>query len=318
MATWKRILVEGDVAGSGVITVSGTAPHSVALGDPVDTTSELSPVANDDKVLIWDESGDSWKYINYSALNINLGNSDLTQSDTNRTFDIASNGSLTFIGNTGATLNIKSQNSSGVESVRTIFGQNIESFSGTNPSFGGMKISSASSSSDVLPEPCGVRELLDRYGIWLEGGYKANDRFDAPNAIVFERVYNVGTTNPTINDEIGVLEFYGATSTQEGSGSGSELQSTYNGEGSKYAKIVGGIASSNNNSPSGFLELGSYNLVTLSDTSKLLEFSPALQVDVFGVKINAPKTFAGTDGCTPVNTNDDFYLPFGRGSDGQV
>ena len=317
MATWKRILVEGDVTGGGVITVSSTAPHNVTLGDPVATTSAISATASDDKLLIWDESASTWNYINYSNVGLNLGNSNLTQSDTNRTFDIASGGSLTFIGNTGATLNIKSENSSGVESVRTIFGQNIESFSGTNPSFGGMKISSASSASEVLPE-CGVRELLDRYGIWLEGGYKANDRFDAPNAIVFERVYNVGTTNPTALDEIGVLEFYGATNTQEGSGSASELQANYNGEGSKYAKIVGGIDSPNNSNPSGLLELGSYKLVTLSDNSKVLEFSPSLHVDVLGVRINAPKTLAGTAGCTPVNTNNDFYLPTDRGSAGEV
>ena len=102
MANWKRILLEDDVAGDGIITVtsSPSALHTVSLGDP-DVLPQLSnPVVTDgqeDKFLIWDESGAEWKWISADNFpDTNLGNSNLVQTDATRTFDVANNGVLEF------------------------------------------------------------------------------------------------------------------------------------------------------------------------------------------------------------------------------
>lgn len=304
MATWKRILVEGDVTGGGVITVSSTAPHNVTLGDPVATTTAISATASDDKLLIWDESASTWNYVNYSNVGLNLGNSNLTQSDTNRTFDIANGGTLSFIGNNGAEFIIKSENSSGTEKVRTTIGEAIEAFSDSGQSFGGLMVSSFTTSA------------TKKYGIWLEGGYTSSDAASAPNLIAFERIYDYDVHAPAANDEIATLEFYSATTTSQGTSS-SNLQSNYNGEAAVYAKILTGISNPATAAYAGFIELGSYKVVTLSNSTTTGEFAPALRVDEIGVKINPKVTLAGTSG-TPVNTNNDFYLPINRGTNGQV
>lgn len=100
MATWKRILVEGDVEGSGIISVSSTAPHVVSLGDPEVLLSELDPPENDDQLLVWDNGVGEWKWCSaiefLGSSDTHLGNSNLTQTDSTRTFDLYQDGVLEF------------------------------------------------------------------------------------------------------------------------------------------------------------------------------------------------------------------------------
>jgi len=69
MATWKRILVEGDVTGTSPIEVSSGAP-TISLVVPT-TTNALDDTGND-KLLVYDSSADAWTSIPVSSVQESL------------------------------------------------------------------------------------------------------------------------------------------------------------------------------------------------------------------------------------------------------
>ena len=313
MATWKRILVEGDVAGDGVISVSGTAPHTVSLGDPTSgdttlTTLAYNNITNSDYLLIWDASATDWKKTLYTSIpSVNLGNSNLSQSDPNRTFDIANGGKLEFVANNGATFQISGENSQGTEQSIIKIGNAVEAFSDDGDSFGGINISSTSETGNSVRE----------YGLWIEGGYHDATSEESPVKIVLERSYKLNTAAPQNGDEIARIEFIAPYDTTGSGawedGAGSEF---YDGEGAIYGVISSGILT-NTNPTKGYIDLKLNNDVVLSDSSPTTEQTAVLRVDTDGVRINAAETIDGTLG-TPIATNKDFYLPTDRGLNGQV
>ena len=313
MATWKRILVEGDVAGDGVISVSGSAPHTVSLGDPTSgdtalTTLAYNNITDSDYLLIWDASATEWKRTLYTSIpSVNLGNSDLSQSDTNRTFDIANGGKLEFVANNGATFQISGENTQGTEQSIIKIGNAVEAFSDDGDSFGGINISSTSETGNSVRE----------YGLWIEGGYHDATSERSPIKIVLERSYKLNTAAPQNGDEIGRIEFiapYDVTGSGAWeTGAGSEF---YDGEGALYGAIAGGIITAD--SPTeGYLDLMLQKEITLSGGIPSTESSAVLRVETGGVRINAAETLDGTSG-TPTATNKDFYLPTERGLSGQI
>jgi hypothetical protein len=118
MATWKRILVEDDVIGSGIIAVTGDVPHTVSLGDPDALLTEIPATADDDKLLIWDESTSTWNWVAFGDIEgTNLGNSNLIQTDSSRTFDLFVDGDLEF--------HLNSSEASGAAATRVRFDHDL-------------------------------------------------------------------------------------------------------------------------------------------------------------------------------------------------
>lgn len=70
MATWKRILVDGDVTGTSPIEVTGDTP-TISLGVP-STTNALDDTSND-KLLVYDSSAGEWTSIPISSVQGSLG-----------------------------------------------------------------------------------------------------------------------------------------------------------------------------------------------------------------------------------------------------
>jgi len=70
MATWKRILVDGDVTGTSPIEVTGGAPI-ISLEVPT-TTNALDDTSND-KLLVYDSSASQWTSIPVSSVQGSLG-----------------------------------------------------------------------------------------------------------------------------------------------------------------------------------------------------------------------------------------------------
>lgn len=321
MATWKRILVEDDVAGDGIITVtsSASALHTVSLGDPAGLDELTSPVidlsgTDDDKMLIWDEANSVWKWISVNNFpQIHLGNSDLVQTDLDRTFDIYNGGTLTFIANNSSYLAVKGEDGSGAHKSTVRIGNAIENFQDNNNGFGGIVVSSTSSSTGQDPR---------HYGLWIEGGVHDVNEKESPIKLFFERSYNTGSSNiPSNGDEIANIEFaapYYAHPSPGwvGDNYGSEFE---DGEGHIYGKITGGIFS-RDSLGEGYLDFKLPKDVTLTGGVPSSEYATVLRVTKEGVRINPAETIDGTAGGEgdAVATSNDYILATDRGNVGQI
>lgn len=241
MATWKRILVEDDVIGDGIITVTGNVPHTVRLGDPSGLPQLTSPVTgtDPDKFLIWDDSEAEWKWIEAGDFphppEIHLGNSDLVQTDSTRTFDIFDGGIIKFIGNDGAGWKFEGQDTSGTHTLSIDMSYSVDTLSDSNYTMQGLRVSGYS---DGQPPK--------KTGIWIEGssqGTYAPLIQESQATLTFERGFS--SLSPGTYD-LGSIDFMGPylIGTTPVDGSGSEF---YDGEGKLFAKIVGGAEIGNQN-----------------------------------------------------------------------
>ena len=303
MANWKRILLEDDVAGDGIITVtsSPSALHTVSLGDPAGLPQLTNPVVitdEEDKILIWDESESEWSWI--SADNFpfeNLGNTNLTQTDSSRTFDVFDGGSLKFINNSNAKTVFHNTDGSSIISIVSI-GNSVESVSDAGNKFSGIAISA------TLPND-GTLAGTDHTGYWVEGGYFTADESEAPIRCVYERSYDVDNFEPNNGDGISDLIFYAPSTNYL------DQWSNYGGGGgSQYAKITASIVHTGEGG-----SVGSPNFIAGALELKAMHADPAsinsftdprtvIRIDDVGARIN--------------ESTNSYYLATTRGGSGQV
>jgi hypothetical protein len=309
MATWKRILVEDDVAGDGIIAVtsSASALHTVSLGDPSGLPQLTTPVVindQEDKFLIWDESESEWNWISADNFphppEIHLGNSDLTQTDSTRTFDIFDGGELKFIGNDGAGWKFEGQDTSGNHTLSVNMSYAVDTLSDSNYTMQGLRVSGYS---DGQPPK--------KTGIWIEGsssGTYAPLIKESQATLTFERGFSSLSAG---SYDLGSIDFMGPylTGSTPVDGSGSEF---YDGEGKIFAQVIGGadIGSKNVGYLSIDIEVESYT----SQGAPTHTTAQMVGVDQDGVYINSNDT-RDSNGALLLNK---YKLATNRGSVGQI
>lgn len=314
MATWKRILVEDDVIGDGIITVTGDVPHTVRLGDPAGLSELTSPVngnaATADKMLIWDESTSVWKWIDTDNFpQIHLGNSNLTQTTSLRTFDVYAGGQLKFINNSASTVRFQNEKSNGVNNSNVIIGSTIESFRDNAGNFSGVKIEGEADQY----EP-------NLFGIWIESGRTTGQTNTGFGVVHFERTYDIDASPPQDNDVIGYIDFSAPYQSSTGWSYYESGMTNEGGEGHRYSGIRGRVESKGGtgltDEPSGALEVYVLDPVVDSFGVTGTQTATMLRVDSTGVRVNNPSDANDPDGVGLVPK--DYYLATNRGSSGQI
>lgn len=304
MATWKRILVEGDVTGTGVISVSATAPHIVSLGDPENTTSDIGTPAADDKLLIWDQSAQAWLYVLASEFttDTHLGNTNLVQTTSTRTFDVAANGVLEF--------HLNSSTATG----ETVTKVKMLSSTPSIPEFGGTLLEVAALELNTPDNTRQSRAIIISVDEANVGAF---------NSSAFAGAYGFDTSTATYESAVsgGIIRLEGWSEvgalTDDTEGSETYIWDT---DKLRYAAIT--LGSSGFVTPATFWDEPSTSAVTAQqDFGGTIDFEiqvpqeatpfyaakTKLRIDNVGVRIN-----------DELNDQDSYYLPKDKGTEGYV